>query len=156
MQISLTHSLTHSLSFYDKFCTMMSSIFFGVWLEQYFWPASRHAPIISVIYSGDELLAREGKCLILLPLWYKLPDVACRVDRWPLGNDLPITFFISKPCISCTWAWDTDATLALCETKGSRQDFPLFQIGKQGLVKVSTPVPFWLPSQYRFDPTMPR
>ena len=50
-----------------------------------------------------------------------------------------IIHFISKPRVSDTWAWHTDALLALCETKGLRQDFPLFQVGKQGLVKVSTP-----------------
>ena len=47
--------------------------------------------------------------------------------------------FISKPRCSDTWAWHTGALLALCETKGSRQDFPLLQVGKQALIKVSTP-----------------
>ena len=36
-------------------------------------------------------------------------------------------------------AWHTNAPVALCETKGSRQDFPLFPVGKEGLVKASTP-----------------
>ena len=40
---------------------------------------------------------------------------------------------------SVTHAWHTSALSALCETKGSRQDFPLLQVGKQGLIKVSTP-----------------
>ena len=47
--------------------------------------------------------------------------------------------FVSKPRVSDTWAWHTGALLALCETNGLRQDFPLFQVGKQRLVKVSTP-----------------
>ena len=47
--------------------------------------------------------------------------------------------FISKPGVSDTWAWHTGALLALCDPKGSRQDFPLLQVGKQGLIKVSIP-----------------
>ena len=47
--------------------------------------------------------------------------------------------FISKPRISDAWAWHIGALLALCDTKGSRQDFPLLQVGKQGLIKASTP-----------------
>ena len=46
---------------------------------------------------------------------------------------------MSKPRVSDTWAWHTGALLALCETKGLRQDFPVLQVGKQGLIKVSTP-----------------
>ena len=46
---------------------------------------------------------------------------------------------VSKPRVSDTWAWHTGALLALCETKGLRQDFPLLQVGKKGLIKVSTP-----------------
>ena len=42
--------------------------------------------------------------------------------------------FILKPRVSDTWARHIDALLALCETNGSRQDFPLLQVGKQGLV----------------------
>ena len=49
------------------------------------------------------------------------------------------TCFVSKPRVSDTWAWHTGALLALCETKGLRQDFPLLQVGKQGFIKVSTP-----------------
>ena len=47
--------------------------------------------------------------------------------------------FVSKPRVSDTWAWHTGSLLVLCETKGLRQDFPLLQVGKQGLIKVSTP-----------------
>ena len=47
--------------------------------------------------------------------------------------------FISTPRVSDTWAWPTIALLALCQTKRSRQNFPLLQVGKQGLVKISTP-----------------
>ena len=62
-----------------------------------------------------------------------------RVIAWihPLSGKL--FHFISKPRVSDTWAWRTGALLALCETKGLRQDFPLLQVGKQGLIKVSTP-----------------
>ncbi len=56
--------------------------------------------------------------------------------------------FISKPRVSDTWAWHTIALLALCETKRSRQDFPLFQVGKQGLVKISTPDHIGIVSEY--------
>ena len=55
------------------------------------------------------------------------------------SKDRGSTHFISKPRVSDTCAWHTGALLAPCETKGSRQDFPLLQVGKQGLVKVSTP-----------------
>ena len=49
-------------------------------------------------------------------------------------------FFLSKPRVSDTWAWHTGALLALCETKGLRQDFSTaFKLEKQGLVKASTP-----------------
>ena len=55
-------------------------------------------------------------------------------------NPATISFrFVSKPRVSDTWAWHTGALLALCETKGLRQDFPLLQVGKQSLIKVSTP-----------------
>ena len=40
-------------------------------------------------------------------------------------------FSISKPHVSDTWAWHSEAPLALCEQKNSHQDFPLFQVGKQ-------------------------
>ena len=36
-------------------------------------------------------------------------------------------------------AWHTNALLALCDKKGSRPNFPLFQVGKQSLVKISAP-----------------
>ena len=41
--------------------------------------------------------------------------------------------FISKPRVSDTWAWHTNALLAQCETKGSRQNFPLFRVGKRAV-----------------------
>ena len=50
-----------------------------------------------------------------------------------------ISFHFISFHFSDTWAWHTIALLALCETKRSRQNFPLFQVGKQGLVKISTP-----------------
>ena len=59
--------------------------------------------------------------------------------------------FISKPRISHTWAWHTGALVALCETKGSRQDFPVLQIGKQNLIKASTPTTA-VASLYTLDP----
>ena len=43
------------------------------------------------------------------------------------------------------------ALVALCETKGSRQDFPLLQIGKQNLIKASTPTTA-VASLYTLDP----
>ena len=56
----------------------------------------------------------------------------------PIRNRGPFRF-VSKPRVSDTWAWHTGALWALCETKGLRQDFPLLQVGKKGLIKVSTP-----------------
>ena len=49
------------------------------------------------------------------------------VSSVALGWICTCTFIHFKASVSDTWAWHTGALLALCETKGSRQDFPLLQ-----------------------------
>ncbi len=54
-----------------------------------------------------------------------------------VGMANSIVHFISKPR-GLTHGNGINAVLVLCETKRSRHDFPLFQAGKRGLVKIST------------------
>ena len=70
-------------------------------------------------------------------------------------DNLLISYFF-KPRVTDTWAWHTDAFLEVCQTKSSRQHFPLFQVGKASVIKVSTPpttsVSNWDPQEFSGRP----